>query len=649
MHHSVRYVWLFGLWWPVDGDAHFDWLLYLLTGQVGLNESSKHKLLACCVHCSFFAQLLQNDRLYILAQWNRPHRDDLQSSEHSYPSCDANIGRLNSSYEIMAKLESQPKQQVYTICDVPSANGINNQYDASTKRWKDLSTKTKIQKIIRTIILLILLLACLYFFICSLDLMTDGFKLLGGHTIADAFRSNTILKSPVAILMIGIVVTAILQSSSTVTSIAVVMVGAEAFTVEQAYYVIMGSNVGTAVTSTIVALFSSGDRGRFEKAFAAAVIHDLYNWMGVVVLFPLEVITSALFGQGAIVSLTGLMVKNLELGTLQDSEFFQKIIDPFTHLIFQADDEVLTNRSLGIVTNQSVVKRICYDSLNHTYSCPFVLNLDWPDTSIGGLLLFISLVLLICCLSGMVKVLNQLLGGGMQRILQKSLNFQLRGRWSWATGYICILLGAMVTLVVQSSSIVCSTMIPLVALDVLSLERFWVYEVGADVGTTGTAIFAALATETLKTPLQLAFCHFCFNFISIFLFYSIPPVRRIPLAAAAFLGRTSARYRWFAFVYIFGTFIIFPLIVFGLAYAGWIYPIIFAFLVIFLCSTIKIISVLQKRRPHCLPRWLRTWDFLPPPLRSLDYYDHLFTCRCIRRVSDENVNSEQDVVKMRKL
>ncbi|XP_003371067.1 conserved hypothetical protein [Trichinella spiralis] len=47
MHHSVRYVWLFGLWWPVDGDAHFDWLLYLLTGQVGLNESSRHKLLAC--------------------------------------------------------------------------------------------------------------------------------------------------------------------------------------------------------------------------------------------------------------------------------------------------------------------------------------------------------------------------------------------------------------------------------------------------------------------------------------------------------------------------------------------------------------------------------------------------------------------------
>ncbi|KRZ27033.1 Sodium-dependent phosphate transport protein 2A [Trichinella pseudospiralis] len=569
-------------------------------------------------------------------------QDDLQSSEHSYSSCD--VGRLNSSYEIMAKLESQPKQQVYTICDVPSANGINNQYDTSTKRWKDLSTKTKIQKIIRTIILLILLLACLYFFICSLDLMTDGFKLLGGHTIADAFRSNTILKSPVAILMIGIVVTAILQSSSTVTSIAVVMVGAEAFTVEQAYYVIMGSNVGTAVTSTIVALFSSGDRGRFEKAFAAAVIHDLYNWMGVVVLFPLEVITSALFGQGAIVSLTGLMVKNLEPGTLQDSEFFQKIIDPFTHLIFQADDEVLTNRSLGIVTNQSVVKRICYDSLNHS---PFVLNLDWPDTSIGGLLLFISLVLLICCLSGMVKVLNQLLGGGMQRILQKSLNFQLRGRWSWATGYVCILLGAMVTLVVQSSSIVCSTMIPLVALDVLSLERFWVYEVGADVGTTGTAIFAALATETLKTPLQLAFCHFCFNFISIFLFYSIPPVRRIPLAAAAFLGRTSARYRWFAFVYIFGTFIIFPLIVFGLAYAGWIYPIIFALLIIFLCSTIKIISVLQKRRPHCLPRFLRTWDFLPKPLRSLDYYDHLFTCRCVRRVSDENVNNEQDVVKMR--
>ncbi|CDW52078.1 sodium dependent phosphate transporter [Trichuris trichiura] len=457
----------------------------------------------------------------------------------------------------------------------------------------DLSTARKLLRIVESLCLIVLVFVCLYFFICSLDLMTDGFKLLGGHAIADAFRSNTILKSPIAILMIGIVVTAILQSSSTVTSIAVVMVGAGAFTVEQAYYVVMGSNVGTAVTSTIVALFSSGDRSKFHRAFAAAVIHDLYNWLGVVVMFPLEVITSALF----------------------DSEFFQKMIDPFTHLIFQVKHLMEGTRRIGV--------------------SPFVLNLNWPDSSIGGLLLFISLVML--------------LGGEMRRILHKSLNFQLRGRWNWLTGYVCILLGALITLVVQSSSIICSTMIPLVAMNVLSLERFWVYEIGADVGTTGTAIFAALATDTLKTPLQLSFCHFCFNFLSIFLFYSIPMIRHFPLRAAEFLGKTSAKYRWFALVYIAVTFIIFPFFIFALAYAGWIYPIIFLCICIILFALFKVIHFLQKRKPELLPKCLQSWDFLPLPLRSLEYYDR--TCCCCfggrsQRVADK---SNDVIVKMQHL
>ncbi|KFD50151.1 hypothetical protein M513_08990 [Trichuris suis] len=269
----------------------------------------------------------------------------------------------------MAKLEAPSKQQVYTIADPYVQNCVvNEEAEDEGPRWKDLSTARKLWRIVESLCLIVLVFVCLYFFICSLDLMTDGFKLLGGHAIADAFRSNTILKSPIAILMIGIVVTAILQSSSTVTSIAVVMVGAGAFTVEQAYYVVMGSNVGTAVTSTIVALFSSGDRSKFHRAFSAAVIHDLYNWLGVVVMFPLEVITSALFGCGFIVWLTGLMVQDITPGSMQDSEFFQKMIDPFTHLIFQANDEVLTNRSLGLIDNQtSVVKHYCNDGRNETY------------------------------------------------------------------------------------------------------------------------------------------------------------------------------------------------------------------------------------------------------------------------------------------
>ena len=71
-------------------------------------------------------------------------------------------------------------------------------------------------------------------------------------------------------MLVGVLVTVLVQSSSTSTSIFITMVAAELLTVTQAIPLVMGANIGTSVTSTIVALAQVGQKDEFRRAFAAA-------------------------------------------------------------------------------------------------------------------------------------------------------------------------------------------------------------------------------------------------------------------------------------------------------------------------------------------------------------------------------------------
>lgn len=53
----------------------------------------------------------------------------------------------------------------------------------------------------------------------------------------------------------------------------------------------MGANIGTSVTNTIVSLGEITHRNDFRRAFAGATVHDMFNWLSVIVLLPLEVAT----------------------------------------------------------------------------------------------------------------------------------------------------------------------------------------------------------------------------------------------------------------------------------------------------------------------------------------------------------------------
>lgn len=256
-------------------------------------------------------------------------------------------------------------------------------------------------------------------------------------------------------------------------------------------------------------------------------------------------------------------------------------------------------------------------------------NTGMSDTGVGAVLLVISLLILCLCLFAIVKILNSLLRGNIRKLIKKFVNYEFPGKFSYFTGYLAIVVGCGMTILVQSSSIFTSTLTPLVGVGVISLERMYPLTVGSNIGTTTTGILAALASdiEHIKPPLQVAFCHLFFNISGIILFYPIP-FMRFPIPLAKFLGCQTAKYRWYAVAYLVAMFFILPTSIFGLSVAGW--EVLAGVLIPIgvICLAILFIKVLQKKVPRVLPSKLKNWKFLPEPLRSLAPLDRLFQRLC---------------------
>lgn len=253
-----------------------------------------------------------------------------------------------------------------------------------------------------------------------------------------------------------------------------------------------------------------------------------------------------------------------------------------------------------------------------------ILNLS--DTISGVILLIVSLVLLCCCLVGMVKVLNSMMKGPMAKAIRKMVNADFPGCFKCLTGYVAILIGAVLTVLVQSSSVFTSTLTPLVGLGLIKVERMYPLTLGSNIGTTMTSVLAAFAAsgDKLDIGLQIALCHFFFNVSGILIFYPIPAMRNIPIRASKFLGSVTSKYRWFAGLYIFMSFLILPAVVFGLSMAGRIPFIVFGSIFVVVVAFIVVLNILQRKKSNWLPEMLRTWNFLPKFLRSLEPYDNIF-------------------------
>ena len=309
----------------------------------------------------------------------------------------------------------------------------------------------------------------LYFFLFGLELLGNSAKVMGGCTAGELFGDET---NPIAGLMVGILATVLLQSSSTTTSIVVSLVGS-AISVQQGIYMIMGANIGTSVTNTIVAMGQMGDGDQLERAFAGATVHDLFNFLTVIVLLPVEVVT------GYLNHLTELMVKNAdpEAGDKWEGPI-KKIVSPLGSMVIIANKKVIKNVAKGTDNCTDFYPIECEDGIisydtcstgliscdKKTGDCPafFDMNASQKDDQVaGGVCFFISIFILFVCLIGLVAVLQKMLLGVSTRIIYKATN---------VNGYLAMLIGAGITVIVQSSSITTSALTPLVGKFFL---RFW--------------------------------------------------------------------------------------------------------------------------------------------------------------------------------
>ncbi|XP_073662963.1 sodium-dependent phosphate transport protein 2C isoform X3 [Tursiops truncatus] len=349
--------------------------------------------------------------------------------------------------------------------------------------WKELSMAGRVLQGAAGFLKACGLLGSLYLFICSLDILSSAFQLLGSKVAGDIFKDNVVLSNPVAGLVIGVLGTVLVQSSSTSSSIVVSMVASKLLTVRASVPVIMGVNVGTSVTSTLVSMAQSGDRDAFRRAFGGSAVHGVFNWLTALTLLPLESAAAPLERLSAL----ALGAASLQPGG-RAPDILKVLTRPLTRLIVQLDADVITGRGTGNATNSSLIKRWCGTEVQTTAgnssTCAAATGGPCParnssaaeeqlpcrhlfegtalaDLAVGFILLAASLLVLCACLALIVKLLSSTLRGRVGQAVSTVVNADFPSPFGWLSGYLAILVGAGLTFALQSSSVFTAAVVPL--------------------------------------------------------------------------------------------------------------------------------------------------------------------------------------------
>lgn len=344
-----------------------------------------------------------------------------------------------------------------------------------------------------------LLIVCLYSFLLSINLLSDGLKLLGKGFVTNLI---SITANPFLGLIIGVFTTAIVQSSSATTSIVVGMVASGTISISNAIPIIMGTNIGTTITNTLVSLTHITRKSEFQRAFPAAIVHDFFNILTVLVVFPLELrfhVLRTVSEQFARI-FSGIGVTN--------------ITSPLKFMILPVNSQIIK-----LFQNE------------------------------GVFIVISAIIILFIALKFLVDAMKAITTGRLELIIDKYI---------FGRAIQSFIIGLITTSIIQSSSVTTSLVVPLVGAGILSIYKVFPYTLGANIGTTVTAILAALA---IGHPLgiQIAFAHFTFNLIGTCIWY---PARIVPIKTALLLGKLAGKSRFLAVTYIIVLFYMVPIIIF---------------------------------------------------------------------------------------
>lgn len=352
----------------------------------------------------------------------------------------------------------------------------------------------------------------IYALLVAVSVIGSGFKMAVGGSAAAAqlfsFADNAIMG-----LIAGTLATALVQSSSTVTSVIVGLV-AGGLPVSLAIPMIMGANIGTTITNTLVSLGHIRCDKEFKRAFSASTVHDFFNWLAVLVILPLEVMTG----------------------------FLEKLAGSAAELL--VGGQSMSIKSLNFI------KPLTSPAVDMVKGFAGVL----PDNSMAGAaMIVVGICLIFASVVRLGKLLKKVMVGRAKDVLHKSIGHgPVSGIFS----------GAAMTVMVQSSSTTTSLMVPLVGNGLFTVRQMFPFTLGANIGTTITALLAATAiTGAAALPaLTIAMVHFFFNVIAVVLIYGIKWLREIPLFMADKLSDLAVKKRIYAFIYLVLAFFVLPAI-----------------------------------------------------------------------------------------
>lgn len=354
------------------------------------------------------------------------------------------------------------------------------------------------------------LILCIYGILLSVGMVGSGFKWASGGSEGArelfAFATN-----PFVALLIGILATSLVQSSSTVTSVVVGLV-AGGLPIEIAIPMVMGANVGTTITNTLVSLGHVRKKSEFRAAFAAATVHDFFNLICVAIFLPLEIIFGFLAKASAWASSYLIGGESM---SIKGFNFIKPITKPVIGEI---------KGFLGSVM---------------------------PDKAAAITLIILGVIAIFIAITVIGRILRSLMVGRAKAILHGAI-----GRGPIAG----IASGSVVTVLVQSSSTTTSLMVPLVGSGVFKPKDIYPFTLGANIGTTITALLAATALSGAGAAagMQIALVHLFYNVLGVLVVFGLPFLRDVPLKGAERLAEVATQRHSLAAAYVLTVFFIIP-------------------------------------------------------------------------------------------
>ena len=351
-----------------------------------------------------------------------------------------------------------------------------------------------------------LILFFLFAFLVAINLLGSSFKAVGKDMAAQLIASVT---NPFAGLSVGILATVLVQSSSVTTATIVGLVGSGQIPLSIAVPMIMGANIGTTITNTLVSLGHITRSDEFRRAFAGATVHDFFNLLTVLFVFPMELATGF------------LQKSSTHVAQWLTPEFGGKMPNPLKDAVKSASKQI-----------QEILSNVGIEG-------------GWMALA----LFLIALTLIVFSLMFITRNMRVLMASQIEKMLNDVL---------CRSGLLGLIIGIIITVAVQSSSITTSLLIPMFGSGILQLEAAFPIMVGANIGTTITALMAAIVAG--EAGLIVALVHLNFNLVATAMFFPIRRIRAIPIACANSLAAAAVQNRLLVIAYVGIVFVLVPLL-----------------------------------------------------------------------------------------